>query len=204
VRRTLLALAVCGLLTLTGCTIPVIGASSAKNSTSSTTSKAKGPWTTVQRSDPPRPSPTPAPYVPSPTPAFLVLSPQPTAKASPYPSPSVVTCTSNRQPGGTLTPAVTLSGTTATVTWWHDGDARVSAYRVTPALQVRTPSDGQKPLVWTTVKPGTGCHQLSATLTGLARGSSYEIWLDTVTVDPLYPGRSVDLMVGRTQAVTIG
>jgi hypothetical protein len=202
VRRTLTALAGCGLLVLTGCTVPVIGASpSGGSSTSSTTAKAKGPWTTIQRSSPPRPSPTPAPYVPSPTPAFLVLSPRPGASAYPSASPSVL-CTTDRQPGGTVTTNLSVSGTTATVTWWHGGDPSITKYRVTPVLRATTPGD-QKELVWTSVAPGKGCHQLSAAITGLTRGSSYEIWLDSVTADPLHPGRSADLMVGRTEAFTV-
>jgi hypothetical protein len=185
-RRAIVA--ACGLLLLlSGCTIPGLGASAGgKPSSTSTT----GPWKTVQISGPPRPSPGPVPYT-SPSPTGLLTFP---ARTLP---PTSAVCSSPRGHGVDMPMDVAVSGGTATVTWWHNGDSRIVEYRVTAVLQATTSGD-QKPLTWTSVAPGTGCNKLTTTLTGLASGSTYEIWVDTLATSTEHPGLPEDLMAGRS------
>jgi hypothetical protein len=198
-RRTAAAAALSTLLlVLAACNVPGLSSSPASGGTLATSGgqAASGAQVvtggTVRVSGSPSPGSAPGVAV-SPTPAWdkVIL---PTMKA-PTPSPANIACVGAHGPGYTVPITLTHTASSATATWWHNGDAAVVSYRI---AAVPTPLIGTTPsLAWVTVPPGSGCHELTANLS-LTPGVGYEIWLDVVSASPAYAGRTIDLMVGRT------
>jgi hypothetical protein len=179
------------LLALAACNIPGLSPSASSGKLASSGSQAVS-GSTIQVTGAPSPSPSPGVYV-SPTPAWnkVIL---PTMKV-PTPSPANIACYGTHGPGYTVPITLTHTASSATATWWHNGDGGVVSYRI---AAVPTPLIGTTPAIaWTTVAPGKGCHQLTANLS-LKPGVTYEVWLDVISASATYAGRTIDLMVGRT------
>ena len=185
--------AVSSVLTVAGCNIPGLSPAASSRPASAGKTVVTGPAKTVQVSGAPQPSPTVGVYV-SPSPWNKIILPS--TSPGPSPSPANIACVGKHGPGYTVGIDETHTATSATATWWHNGDTQVQSYRIaavpSPVLTTTTPDPN-----WITVAPGTGCHQITATLP-LVAGETYELWLDVISTSPTYAGRTIDLAVGRT------
>jgi hypothetical protein len=174
--------------------------------------KAPGATSTVTRGSDATTTFVPGDLVPSTASASVPL-PSPTAMQPSLPSlPPVPTASPTvadteipspcgyRQPGG-IDGVTTVPGPgTLTVTWWHPGDPTVRSYRVAAVSQQLRYGPQPEPN-WVTLTPTAGCRAMTATLTGLARGSAYVVWVDAVSKTPLGTVTE-ELMVGRSSVVT--
>jgi hypothetical protein len=88
----------------------------------------------------------------------------------------------------------------ASVSWMSLGDPRIVEYRLAAILQNR-PGGSQPAATWTSVAKPNGCQQMSATVTGLTRGSWYVFWLDVVVITR--PTGRREPMIGRSAAFQV-
>lgn len=162
VRPAILSVALAALPFLTGCA--ALGIDAESDAAGSAARQASGDsWVVVARGD---------------------ASPSPSAgnrARTAGPSPSVAPhrtdpdCAATWPPGQVLIPvAVTPGPASVSVTWPRD--AASSAYRVAAVPQDLVAGE-QTSVRWQPVAAGTGC-TVSATITGLASGKPYIVWLD--------------------------
>jgi hypothetical protein len=88
----------------------------------------------------------------------------------------------------------------ASVSWMSLGDPRIVEYKLAAVLQNR-PGGSNPPLEWTSIPKPDGCREMSATVTGLTRGSYYVFWLDVVVVTR--PTGRREPMIGRSAAFLV-
>lgn len=88
-------------------------------------------------------------------------------------------CTGAHNPGDIAAVTVTPGTTTATVTWYHPGDPTVTTYKVT-AISQSLAAGIQPETGWTDAAPGEGCHEVTATVTGLQADTPYVFSVDAV------------------------
>lgn len=127
-------------------------------------------------------------YLALPTATTTRVSAAPTANCSPRLGPA------------TGIPVAATAGTGAITARWTDlNDPSVLLYRL-----AAVPNSGS-PTTWVTVAATHSCKSLSTTVTGLTKGTNYEIWLDAVHTDTTYGISNVtrETMVGRSLAVTV-
>jgi len=89
--------------------------------------------------------------------------------------------------------------TTATVRWYHPGDPSVVNYRVA-AISQKLVVGRQPELTWTVVKPGVGCHELTAAVSGLRPGTAYVFAVNAVRIR-LSQASVYNVTVARSRAV---
>jgi hypothetical protein len=110
-------------------------------------------------------------------------------------------CPQYHGPSGTIPMRATAAGAgRATLTWWDTGDPNTRLYQV-DAFR-RTGGDAVTSSTFPVKRPRT-CQQTTVTVSGLARGETYEFWLETVDDDPLNKGGTVRMSRGRTELVPI-
>jgi hypothetical protein len=108
-------------------------------------------------------------------------------------------CAGAHAPGDITTATVTPGTTTAAVTWYHPGDPTVTGYRVTASSQSLV-SGAQPEIGWTGADPGEGCHEVTATVTGLKAGTPYVFTVDAVR-KPTWQNGARTATVARSGAV---
>ncbi|MEV6597102.1 fibronectin type III domain-containing protein [Actinoplanes sp. NPDC051346] len=190
-------------VTLGGCEVPEAlgGAGGSKDAAPAATEPTAG-WILVKegsRQD----KPVPAKATPTPTPTAEPTLTPPTA--SPPPRKNVGTstdprCVGNYKPGKISGLDVEVGTTSAIVRWFHSRDSSVLKYRITSISQ-QLDAGEQTPLRWHEVTPGAGCATLSATLTGLRRGTSYVFSVDVVRATSWQNG-TLASTVARSAVVT--
>jgi hypothetical protein len=188
------------LATLAGCAaLGVPPKASAPGATSTVTPGTNANTTYVPGNAVPSPAPTSVP-LPSSTatlPALPTLAV--TTSTTSYAGASVGPC--GYRHSGAVDGLTTEPGAgTLTVTWWHPGDPTVQSYRLA-AVSQQFQYGVQPDPNWVTIAPASGCQSMTTTLTGLARGTPYVVWLDAVTKTPLGT-RTEELMVGRSSVVS--
>jgi len=123
------------------------------------------------------PAPTPS-YPVSPTPAaaagFLPVGP-PAVMRTPTSTCSPNTFKFSKIAGADATP----SATSAVVSWYNVGGYNLMQFRLTATSQDLR-MGRQRDVGWVTIKPGTPCGQMSATITGLSRKTGYVFSVDAV------------------------
>lgn len=108
------------------------------------------------------------------------------------------------QPSG---PAVTVPVTvvpgpgSATVSWWHKGSPDVQSYEL-EAVPMPAGGVAQGTPVWQTVPPPASCRKVTVSVTGLARGSRYRFWLETVNTDNVGHRSPIRRTVGVSETIT--
>ncbi len=116
----------------------------------------------------------------SPSPTVALPAAEPPA---PAPAPaSAAPCTGSRPAGQLAGLTVEPGPGTATVSWYNHGDPKLVEYRLTPIPQVIV-AGFQPELQWTSIAPGAGCRDMTATLTGLDRDAPYVFSLDAVSAN---------------------
>lgn len=211
----------CAALALTGCTTPLLGASTAPTPAAATVAPTStSSRVQVHQAAAPRVAAAqvaPGAWAPTPTysSGFLVPSPLPTSTpakiAAPTLSPSC---------GWTLGQATTIGvaaipGTRRANVQWHDtSDPNVLMYRIAAIPQgstIPTPRPSSTPVVpalvpqWQSVATAHTCQSRTLTVTGLTSGATYEFWLDVVHTSTTYEIAPVtrESMIGRSPAITI-
>ena len=109
-------------------------------------------------------------------------------------------CTGSTPAGVIAALTVTPGATTATVTWYHPGDLRVTTYRITSTSQDLV-AGAQPELGWQEKTPGDGCHELTATITGLQRSTPYVFSVDAVR-KPTWTNTTRAATVARSGAIS--
>ncbi|MFI1994939.1 hypothetical protein [Actinoplanes sp. NPDC020271] len=133
--------------------------------------------------------------------AYLAI-PSNTHTASPAASHSVrlpANCSPMLGPATSIPVTVTAGTGTITAHWTDLSDPAVLTYRV-----AAIPNNGA-PTAWTTVATTHTCNTLTTTITGLAKGIHYEVWVDAVHTMVTYgiSGVTQETMIGRSTAVTV-
>ena len=95
------------------------------------------------------------------------------------PEPYEPRCIGAHTPGKIAVAAVAPAATTAKVTWYHPGDPTVTTYKVT-AISQSLVTGTQPEIGWTDAEPGEGCHEVTATVTGLQADTPYVFSVDAV------------------------
>jgi hypothetical protein len=147
-----------------------------------------------------------------PAPSASSASPAPSAKAevppravpvpaSPKPDvrPKEQDCVKAHPLGRIEVATVRLGRTSANVGWYHPGDSSVIAYRVA-ALSQELVVGRQPELTWTVVKPGVGCHEMTADVSGLRPGHPYVFVVNAVRMR-LSQVSAYNVTVARSRAV---
>ncbi|MGK5677962.1 fibronectin type III domain-containing protein [Actinoplanes sp. URMC 104] len=169
-RRRWLGILVLAPLALGGC-----GGGSA--SSEAATAEAGKSWVVVaDGSATPSPAPSRAAGTRSPFPSGFL--PLPSTKPTPAPTGSA-SCppVKNQVINGADAAAGTTSGT---VTWYNPGTADIVGYRITAISQDPLLGE-QRDVGWTVVTPAAGCGYMTATISGLDRGTRYVFSVDMVT-----------------------
>ncbi|WP_436535466.1 hypothetical protein [Actinoplanes sp. HUAS TT8] len=139
----------------------------------------------------------PGAYHPVATSTGLYLAVSPATSTSPAVIRSVAptaNCSPMLGPATNVPVAATAGTGTITARWTDLSDPSVLTYRV-----AAIPNSGA-PTTWLTLAPTHTCKTLTTTITGLAKGHNYEIWLDaTYRVS----GVTQETMIGRSAAVTV-
>jgi hypothetical protein len=198
-RRALwvLGVAVATLFSLAGCAM--LGLSTAKAPPGSTVAPGSDATTTVLNgSAVPSTAPASAP-LPSPTATLPSLPALPSTSPTTRASGNAGPC-GYRQSGAVDGVTAVPGAGTLTVTWWHPGDPTVQSYRVAAVSQQLVYGVQPSP-TWVAVTPATGCQAMTTTLSGLARNSTYVVWVDAVSKTSL--GTTTDeVMVGRSSVIS--
>jgi hypothetical protein len=107
-------------------------------------------------------------------------------------------CTGYPQAAGTQTPMTVKAGNgSATVTWWDDGDPSTLSYKVIASPQ-RLVKGTQPTNPSRTKAVGTGCTNLTVTITGLQHKVGYLFWLDEVSKSYEHPSARTESTVGTS------
>jgi hypothetical protein len=165
--------------------VPLLAACGSGDSTPGTEATATGKnWVVVANG-----SATPSPVV---TGATSTATPFPTGylplpSSSPAPTPTgTPSCPPNKR--NPINGATAVAGaTSATVTWFHGNAENLVDYRVTAISQDALEGE-QRDIGWTVVTPGAECQNMSATVTGLDRGTRYIFSVDAVATRPGFDG----------------
>ncbi|MEV4351583.1 fibronectin type III domain-containing protein [Actinoplanes sp. NPDC049596] len=132
-------------------------------------------------------TPFPTGYLPLPT-----TSPTPTPTGTP-------TCPPNKR--NPINGATAVAGaTSATVSWFHGSAENLVDYRVTAISQDAMLGE-QRDIGWTVVTPGAECSTMTATVTGLDRGTRYVFSVDAVSTRRGFDG-TYSKTVARSGVVT--
>jgi hypothetical protein len=149
-----------------------------------------------------------------PTPSASSASAAPTARAAaeassravPVPAapkadarPKEKDCVKVHPQGQIEIATVRIGRTTATVRWYHPGDKSVVDYRVA-ALSQELVVGRQPELTWTVVRPGEGCHEMTAAVSGLRPGTAYVFAVNAVRIRLSQEG-TYNVTVARSRAV---
>ncbi|MEU4219052.1 fibronectin type III domain-containing protein [Actinoplanes sp. NPDC026623] len=139
----------------------------------------------------------------SPSPSAKAEAPPRAVPAPPSPKPGVrpkeQDCVKSHPLGRIEIATVRLGRTNATVGWYHPGDSSVIAYRVA-ALSQELVVGRQPELTWTVVKPGVGCHEMTADVSGLRPGHAYVFVVNAVRMR-LSQVSAYNVTVARSRAV---
>jgi len=136
-----------------------------------------------------------------PTGSYLVL-PSGAPVATPTTTPSLqatATCTPALGPATSIPVTATAGTGTVTAHWTDLSDPSVLTYRL-----AAIPNFGA-PTTWITVAATHTCKTFTTTITGLAKNTHYQIWLDAVHTDNTYgiSGITQETMIGRSLVVTV-
>lgn len=129
--------------------------------------------------------------------AYLAVSPAATPVTK-IPTPSAV-CPPALGPASSI-PVTATAGTGVISAHWTDlGDPSVLMYRLAAV------PDSGAPTKWLTVAATHTCKPLTSAITGLTKGTNYEVWLDAVHTVTTYgvSGTTQETMIGRSLAVTV-
>jgi hypothetical protein len=170
VRRRWLGFLVLAPLMLGGC-------GSGETPAAAPTSPPGAPWL-VLASGNATPSPIPSGGTGTRSPYPSGFLPLPPGAAAPAPTGSDACPPVKKQ---VINGADATAGTTSgTVTWYDPGTADLVEYRVTAISQDAMLGE-QRDVGWTVVTPGATCGYLTATVTGLDRGTRYVFSVDAVS-----------------------
>ena len=155
----------------------MMGGCGGETPTAAPTSAPGAPWL-VMASGNPTGSPTPSRGSGTRSPFPSGFLPLPPGAAAPAPTGSD-SCppVKNDIINGADATAGTTSGT---VTWYNPGTADLVEYRVTAISQDAMLGE-QRDVGWTVVTPGATCGYMTATVTGLDRGTRYVFSVDAVS-----------------------
>jgi hypothetical protein len=166
-----LLLSGCGMLAGSSAT-PGGSAGSASGATN-----AGSPWIVVAKGSP-TVAPTPSSGVPPyPYPTSTGFLPITGGGARPVPSP---TCGLDTVHFSTIKALTVKPGaTSAVVSWYNVGGYNLVEYRLT-AISQDLKAGTQRDIGWVPVKPGAGCGQMTATISGLDAKTGYVFSVDAV------------------------
>jgi hypothetical protein len=108
-------------------------------------------------------------------------------------------CTPTLGPATSIPVTATAGTGTITAHWTDLSDPSVLTYRL-----AAIPNFGA-PTTWLTVAATHTCKTLTTVITGLAKNTHYQVWLDAVHTDTTYgiSGVTRETMIGRSLVVTV-
>jgi hypothetical protein len=115
------------------------------------------------------------------------------------PAPQAASCSPSLGPATSIPVTATAGTGTVTAHWTDLSDPAVLTYRLAAIPDFGAPTS------WLTVAATHTCKTLTATVTGLAKNTHYQIWLDAVHTDTTYglSGITQETMIGRSLVVTV-